>query len=94
MLQRKLAAAQAQPKVIRDRDVVYRSDRPLEEQPVDVEAASFEERLQRRERERLQQAGQRPAAPAPQQQRQQDAPPLWWRQQQEDRERLRRQRDM
>jgi hypothetical protein len=42
-LQRKLAAAQraAARKMVRDQDIVYRSDRPLEAQPVDVEARAL-----------------------------------------------------
>ncbi|KAL4440143.1 hypothetical protein ABPG75_003144 [Micractinium tetrahymenae] len=78
------AAQQAQQRVITDRDVVYRSDRPLDQQPSDLEAADFEARLRRRERERQGQQGQgRPR------QQQQEEPPLWWRQQQAQREKQR-----
>lgn len=75
------------------RDVVYSSDRPLAQQPVDMEADSFERRLEQRERERVRQQG---GTPAPQQQRQapwqqppaqqqaDDGAPQWWRQQQEE----------
>lgn len=80
------------------RDVVYRSDRPLEAQPADIEADNFEARLRAREQERQQAAGQRPppATAAPQQQRrQQQQPeedmPLWWRQQQDEQRRRGRQ---
>jgi hypothetical protein len=60
-LERKLAAAarRGQRTVISERDTVYRTDRAVEDQPVNVEAASFEARLERRaaEREREQQRG-------------------------------------
>jgi hypothetical protein len=46
------ATLQGSRKVIKDSDVVFRSDKALEEQPIDLEAISFEERLERRARER------------------------------------------
>ncbi|KAI7841022.1 hypothetical protein COHA_005250 [Chlorella ohadii] len=102
LLRQKLAAAQAAARqnVITNRDVIYRSDRPLASQPTDLEADSFEARLQARERERQQAAGQRPppATAAPQQQQQppgnragEDDSPLWWRQQQDEQRRRRQQ---
>lgn len=46
------AAALAQRKVISERDVVYRSDRGVDSQPIDIEAESFDRRLERRAAER------------------------------------------
>lgn len=46
------AARLAQRRVLRDSDAVYRSDRDVTSQPVDLEGELFEERLRRRERER------------------------------------------
>lgn len=103
LLRQKLAAAQAAARqnVITNRDVVYRSDRPLDAQPADLEGDSFDARLQARERERAAGTGLPPAPAAaqpPPQQRQQpdsragaDDAPLWWRQQQDDQRRRRRQ---
>ena len=53
-LQSKLqgAAQLAQRKVITEKDVVYRSDRGVEEQPADVDADAWERRLERRASER------------------------------------------
>jgi hypothetical protein len=69
------------------RDAIFRSDRPLEQQPTDIEADNFDAKLERRARERQQQGARRQAPPPPQQQ---EAAPQWWldqkaRQQQKDR---------
>jgi hypothetical protein len=104
LLRQKLSAAQAAARqnVITNRDVIYRSDRPLAAQPADLEADSFEARLRARERERQQAAGGAPpATAAPQQQQRgqqqpdsragEDDAPLWWRQQQDEQRRRSRQ---
>jgi hypothetical protein len=46
------AEALAERRVVSERDAVYRSDRPLEAQPVDLEADAWERRLERRASER------------------------------------------
>ncbi|KAL4438713.1 hypothetical protein ABPG77_006317 [Micractinium sp. CCAP 211/92] len=46
------AARKGQQRVVTDREVVYRSDRPLDQQPTDLEAANFEARLRRQESDR------------------------------------------
>ena len=68
------------------RDAIFRSDRPLEQQPTDIEADNFNAKLERRARERQQQQGAQRQPPPPQQ----EAAPQWWldqqaRQQQKDR---------
>ena len=70
------------------RDVVYRSDRPLEEQPADLEGDSFEARMVARERQRQ---GKAAAAARQPQQQQGVEPPLWWQQQQERQQQKERQ---
>lgn len=89
VLRQKLATARAQGQrnVISERDAIFRSDRPLEQQPTDIEADNFDAKLERRARERQQQGARRQAPPPPQQQ---EAAPQWWldqkaRQQQKDR---------
>ncbi|KAL4438711.1 hypothetical protein ABPG77_006315 [Micractinium sp. CCAP 211/92] len=79
------AARKGQQRVVTDREVVYRSDRPLDQQPSDLEAADFEARLRRRERDR-----QAPQGGGRQQQQQgANETPMWWRQQQAQRQRQR-----
>lgn len=46
------ASKLAQQRVITERDVVYRSDRAVDNQPIDLEGRLFEERLQRRTSEK------------------------------------------
>eukprot|EP00887_Chlorella_sp_A99_P005806 scaffold1.g5806.t1 len=68
-LRAKLLAAEAtaEQRVFSEQQAVYRTDREVSAQPVDVEAQLFEERLRAREAERQQQAG-RAWQPAPQRQ--------------------------
>lgn len=78
----------------RCRDVVYRSDRPLEEQPQDFEADDFEARLERRARDRQPTLGQaaqqqRPLGGSKQQDGPIPPPPVWWQQQQSQRQQQR-----
>jgi hypothetical protein len=78
----KAATEQAERKVIREGDVVYSSDRAVEDQPVDVEAESWEATLERRAAARELQA--RPSgipAPSREQQREEQPEPRrggWW----------------
>jgi hypothetical protein len=67
------------------RDAIFRSDRGLEQQPTNIEADSFDAKLERRARERQQQQQQGARRQAPPQEA-----PQWWldqkaRQQQKDR---------
>jgi hypothetical protein len=54
ILKKKLAAAQkqAQRRVIRDRDIVYRSDKAVEEQPTDAEVAAWDRKFSERQNQR------------------------------------------
>ncbi|EFN52698.1 hypothetical protein CHLNCDRAFT_138698 [Chlorella variabilis] len=85
VLQQKLAGAAAAAKrsVITDRDVIYRSDQPLERQPSDLEAENFDARLKQRARERQPQ-GQQQQQEVPQPR---GAAPQWWFDQQAQRQR-------
>lgn len=65
------------------RDVIYRSDQPLERQPSDLEAENFDARLKQRARERQPQ-GQQQQQEVPQPR---GAAPQWWFDQQAQRQR-------
>ena len=63
-LQQKMASAanKAMTSVVRKEDSIYRSDQAVEEQPIDVEADTWERRLERRAQERdLEERGWAPA---------------------------------
>jgi hypothetical protein len=66
---------------------VYRSDRPLEAQPVDVEAENFEARLERRTRDRQQQQQQQQKQPSAREPQPIEQPPQWWLDQRAQRDR-------